>query len=78
MPKEIFISKGQNDMNLNETLFDRLEKDDEPKIKTVSILFSDGTVDVIDQITHCTYTTSYDGSEEGISVLGKYHAFVKN
>ena len=33
--------------------------------------------DVIDQITNLSYTTSFDGSEDGISVLGKYHAFVK-
>ena len=63
-------------MNLNKTLFDRLEKDKESGVKAISILFSDGTVDVIDQITNFSYTTSFDGSEEGISVLGKYHAFV--
>lgn len=61
---------------MNETAYERYTRDKNYKIKAVFVLFSDGTIDVIDQITYGDITCSFDRSEEGINVLGKYHSFV--
>jgi len=57
---------------MNKTVFDRV--DENPVAKRVSILFEDGTIDVIDKITGCSYTVE-DSGIAGICVMGDYHAF---
>ena len=56
-------------------IFERLNNDKEPTVKAVAVLYSDGTIDSIDQITNCMLSTTHDGNDE-IIIFGKYHAFI--
>ena len=56
-------------------IFSRLNKNEEPIVKAVAILFSDGTIDSMDQIINCALSTTHDCNDE-IIISGKYHAFI--
>lgn len=56
-------------------IFERLNNNKEPIVKSVAVLYSDGTIDSIDQITNCILSTTHDGNDE-IIIFGKYHAFI--
>ena len=56
-------------------IFERLNNNKEPVVRTVAVLYSDGTIDSIDQITNCTLSTTHDGNDV-IIISGKYHAFI--
>ena len=59
----------------NSEIFKRVPINKEPTVKAVAILFSDGTIDSMDQITNCALSTTHDGNDE-IIISGKYHAFI--
>lgn len=56
-------------------IFERLNNNKEPTVRAVAVLYSDGTIDSIDQITNCTLSTTHDGNDV-IIISGKYHAFI--
>ena len=56
-------------------IFERLNNNKEPTARAVAVLYSDGTIDSIDQITNCTLSTAHDGNDV-IIISGKYHAFI--
>ena len=55
-------------------IFERLNNNKELTVRAVAVLYSDGTIDSIDQITNCMLST-HDGNDE-IIISGKYHAFI--
>lgn len=56
-------------------IFERLNNNEEPTVRAVAVLYSDGTMDSIDQITNCMLSTTHDGNDV-IIISGKYHAFI--
>lgn len=56
-------------------IFERLNNNKETTVRAVAVLYSDGTIDSIDQITNCMLSTTHDGNDE-IIISGKYHAFI--
>ena len=56
-------------------IFERLNNNKEPTVRSVAVLYSDGTIDSIDQITNCMLSTTHDGNDV-IIISGKYHAFI--